>query len=73
MPLTRNRVEELFTWRPPSEAEVKVEQQLYARYKHLALEAYDLIPDGPGRTVAVRKLMESLQNSAGAVRFGGKF
>ena len=68
-----DRIVDIFAHHPPDEMQAAKHKRIHELYTILALEVHPMLPAGPGRTVAIRKLLEAMREANSAVALGGKF
>ena len=66
-------VEFIFTYHPPSPEQRATYDGLTAEFLRLALHVNAALPEGPGKTVAIRKLAEARMAANAAVALAGRF
>lgn len=64
---------EIFTYHMPTPGQREVYEQINAAFQQCAKTATKLLPDGPGKTVAIRKLSDARMAANAAVALEGKF
>lgn len=71
--MSPEQIKDIFTYHAPTEEQRKLYEQINAGFTHLALELNVLLPEGPGKTVAIRKLAEARMQANASVALNGSF
>lgn len=71
--MTNEEVIHIFTYQPPTLEQVEVYDYVGAKFRELAVVLNEQLPDGPGKTVALRKLAEARMQANACVALNGKF
>jgi hypothetical protein len=66
-------IEEIFSYHPPNEQQRETYEQINQAYIQCAKTIAPLLPDGPGKTAAIRKLADARMASNASVALGGSF
>lgn len=66
-------ITEIFSYHPPTEQQREVFERINKAFITAALEIAPLLPDGPGKTAAIRKLADARMAANAAVALEGKF
>ena len=66
-------IDHIFTYHPPTPEQHATYDALTALFKYAAHSLNDLLPEGPGKTVAIRKLSEARMSANAAVALKGQF
>lgn len=66
-------IAEIFTYHAPTVTQQKTYQQINLAFIRCASEVAELMPDGPGKTVAIRKLADARMACNAAVALEGRF
>ena len=66
-------ISEIFTYHTPTTEQADKYAQINAAFQECAKTVTGLLPDGPGKTVAVRKLSDARMGANAAVALDGKF
>jgi hypothetical protein len=66
-------IREIFSYHPPTPEQVAIYEQINNAFIQCALNIAPLLPDGPGKTVAIRKLAETRMAANASVALGGRF
>lgn len=66
-------IAEIFTYHAPTVTQQKIYQQINQAFVRCASEVATLLPDGPGKTVAIRKLADARMACNAAVALEGRF
>ena len=66
-------IDHIFTYHKPTPGQTETYNLLSASYRGLAMIVNDLLPEGPGKTVAIRKLADARMAANAAVALEGKF
>jgi hypothetical protein len=64
---------EIFSYHPPTPDQRMTYERINAAFIDLAIEIAPFLPDGPGKTAAIRKLADARMAANAAVALGGKF
>lgn len=67
------QITEIFSYHPPTEGQREIYERINESFRSLALELNTLLPEGPGKTVAFRKLQEARHQANACVALDGKF
>ena len=71
--LGREYLPVLFCYRKPTKEEEQALIELGARFAEKAEEIWDLMPEGPGRTIAIRNLQAAHESAKTAIMNRGEF
>lgn len=71
--MTNDEVLQIFTYQSPTPAQAEVYAYVGAKFRELAIVLNEQLPDGPGKTVALRKLAEARMQANACVALNGKF
>ena len=71
--MTTEEITNIFSYHPPTEEQRKIYEEINKQYLALALHLQILLPEGPGKTVALRKLSEARMQANACVALEGKF
>ncbi len=71
--MTNEQLENIFTYHPPVNGEREAYEQINASFLETAKVINELMPNGPGATVAIRKLAEARMAANAAVALKGTF
>lgn len=63
----------LFQYHPPTAEQRAVYEKINAAFIECASQVAGLLPDGPGKTVAMRKLSDARMSCNAAVALEGRF
>jgi hypothetical protein len=66
-------IEHIFAYHPPSEAQARVYEAINGSFASIAHYLNSVLPEGPGKTVAIRKLAEARMQANAAVALEGRF
>lgn len=66
-------ITEIFSYHPPTEEQRETYAEINAAFIKCAEDVAPLLPDGPGKTVAIRKLADARMAANAAVALEGKF
>lgn len=66
-------INEIFSYHAPTENERATYEAINKAFIECANKVIPLLPDGPGKTVAVRKLAEARMNCNSSVALKGEF
>ena len=66
-------IEDLFSYHPPTPEQRGTYEEINAAFVECAKKIAPLLPGGPGKTVAVRKLSDARMSANAAVALNGKF
>lgn len=66
-------IREIFSYHAPTPEQRETYEQINAAFIECALEVSTLLPDGPGKTVAIRKLADARMAANAAVALEGRF
>lgn len=66
-------IEQIFSYHPPNEKQRETYELINLAFIKCAEEVAALMPDGPGKTAAIRKLADARMACNAAVALGGKF
>lgn len=66
-------ITEIFSYHPPTEAQRETYEEINTAFIECAKSIAPLLPDGPGKTVAIRKLADARMAANAAVALEGKF
>lgn len=70
---TDEEIEFLFTYHPPTPEQARRYEVVNQAFQRCAKDIVDLMPDGPGKTVAMRKLGEARMSVNMAIALEGRF
>ena len=65
-------IDNWFTHHPPTEAQVADYLELREQAKLFALTIYTLVPPGPDRSAAIRKVREAVMTANAGIACGGE-
>jgi len=71
--MTEEQLKDIFTYHPPTEAQRLVYEQINAAFLECARVVNAVTPEGPGKTVAIRKLSEARMQTNHSVSVEGRF
>jgi len=71
--MTEDQIRNIFTYHPPDAGQREVYEKINALFVYVALELNALLPEGPGKTVAFRKLQEARHQANACVALNGTF
>ena len=71
--MTEDQIKNIFTYHPPDAGQREVYEKTNAMFVHVALELNALLPEGPGKTAAFRKLQEARHQANACVALNGTF
>ena len=66
-------LKDVFTYHPPTEAQREIYNRINEVFLTAAQAINSLIPDGPGKTVAIRKLSDARMQANACVALDGRF
>jgi hypothetical protein len=70
---TEEEIRDIFSYHPLTPEQCETCEKINEAFIQLALTICPLLPDGPGKTVAVRKLADARMSANAAVALDGKF
>jgi len=71
--MTNQEIENIFIYHPPTVDQAETYRRITQEFILLAWNLNELLPDGPGKTVAIRKLSEARMQANATVALEGKF
>ena len=71
--MTEDQIKNIFTYHPPDAGQREVYEKINAAVTELALLLNELLPEGPGKAVAFRKLQEARHQANACVALNGTF
>jgi len=71
--MTEEQLKDIFTYHPPTEAQRLVYEQINAAFLECARVVNAVTPEGPGKTVAIRKLSDARMQANHSVSVEGRF
>lgn len=71
--MTQNELQDIFTYHAPTIDQVEDYNKINDAYLKCAQIVNSILPEGPGKTVAIRKLSEARMQSNHCLSLGGKF
>lgn len=71
--MTIEEIDNIFSYHPPTEEQRKIYEAINEKFLSVAHFLNITLPDGPGKTVAIRKLSEARMQSNACVALKGKF
>jgi hypothetical protein len=71
--MTEEQIENIFSYHAPTEEEREVYEAINTEFQRTAKLINELMPNGPGATVAIRKLSEARMAANQAVALKGTF
>lgn len=69
----RDEIEQIFSYHPPTPEERETYEAINHLFITCAHGVATLLPDGPGKTVAIRALSEARMKANAAIALKGKF
>lgn len=66
-------IRDIFSYHAPTEEQRETYERINAAFIQLVLEVEPLLPDGPGKTAAIRKLADARMAANAAVALEGRF
>ena len=66
-------IESIFTYHKPTAEQAETYERINALFMYIALSLNHALPEGPGKTVAIRKLADARMAANAAVALEGKF
>lgn len=66
-------IREIFSYHPPTEEQREIYEQINKAFIQLGLTIAPLLPDGPGKTVAIRALSDARMKCNASVALEGRF
>lgn len=69
----QQEIVDVFSYHAPTPEQVEIYERINQAFRRCALEIAPVLPDGPGKTVAIRKLADARMAANAAVALGGKF
>ena len=66
-------IEQIFSYHPPNEKQRETYERINLAFIECAEKVAELMPDGPGKTAAIRKLADARMACNAAVALEGKF
>lgn len=70
---TKEEILDIFTYHPPTEEQRRTYELINQAFVQCAESIAPLLPEGPGRTVAIRALSDARMKANTAVALEGKF
>lgn len=70
---TPEEIHEVFSYHQPSEKQAAIYNEINRAFQSCATVVAGLMPSGPGRTAAIRKLADARMACNAAVALDGKF
>lgn len=71
--MTQEQIKNIFSYHPPTVEQQEVYQKINEAFQQTATTINELMPAGPGATVAIRKLSEARMAANAAVALNGTF
>lgn len=66
-------IDDIFSHHPPSDLQAEAYELIRGAFRRCALSIAPLLPDGPGKTTAIRELKNAMMAANSAVALEGKF
>ncbi len=64
---------DIFSYHPPTAEQREIYERINLAFQECAIAVAPLLPDGPGKTVAIRKLADARMAANAAVALEGRF
>ena len=71
--MTKEQIKHIFSYHPPTAEQREVYEQINAAFIACAEAIEPLLPEGPGKTVAIRKLADARMAANASVSLEGLF
>lgn len=71
--MTKDQIKDIFSYHPPTPEQREVYERINAAFIACAEAIEPLLPEGPGKTVAIRKLSEARMQANASVALEGRF
>jgi hypothetical protein len=71
--MTNEQIREIFSYHPPTPEQREIYEKINAAFIQCAGAIEPLMPEGPGKTVAIRKLAEARMQANASVALEGRF
>jgi hypothetical protein len=71
--MTDEQLKDVFTYHPPTEKQREIYEQINAAFLECARVVNAVTPEGPGKTVAIRKLSDARMQANASVALEGRF
>ena len=71
--MTYEQIKDIFTYHAPTPEQREIYEQINAAFVACAVVIEPLLPEGPGKTVAIRKLAEARMQANASVSLEGRF
>lgn len=71
--MTDEQLKDIFTYRPPTEKQRELYERINIAFLECAQVVNAVTPDGPGKTVAIRKLSDARMAANAAIALEGRF
>lgn len=72
-PEIREAIHDAFQYHPWNDEQVKRGTAVRAALEHAVCEIVDLVPPGPDRSAAIRKIREARMDANSAITHGGRY
>ena len=66
-------IKDIFTYHPPKPEQIAIYEQINKMFLNIAQQLTLILPEGPGKTTAIRKLAECRMQANATVALEGKF
>lgn len=71
--MTEEQLKDIFTCHPPADEQRGIYEQINAAFLECARVVNAVAPEGPGKTVAIRKLADARMHANASVALEGRF
>jgi hypothetical protein len=71
--MTEEQIRDIFTYHAPTIDQVELYNQINDAFMQCALVVNRIAPEGPGKTVAIRKLAEARMQANASIALEGRF
>lgn len=71
--MTNEQLAHIFSYHAPTEEQIPKYESVNKAFLELAIKVDSLMPDGPGKLVAIRKLNEARNSVNSAIALKGRF
>ena len=71
--MTDNQLKDIFTYHPPTPEQREIYEKINAAFLECAQVVNAVTPEGPGKTVAIRKLSDARMQANASVALEGRF
>ena len=71
--MTDDQLKDVFTYHPPTPAQREIYEKINAAFLECARVVNAVTPEGPGKTVAIRKLSEARMQANHSISVEGRF